>query len=349
MKNLFIATAGLIASISTPIIANATCTEHTSSNSAHVAAGRAYTCGTWNAYACAIGSDENLGLNNSFNITTMKEEGGVFSEGTCPVVSNSAPVINDSYALQVDDPEYTPQDIKVTDIDGDDLETLQVMVTNSRNDEVDYINCEFEELNAEKTEYRSTVCDTYPAPDWGTYAFTPIATDKYGNESEGLTMSQNSQVGSTAPTSAMSSYNLNGTVLTVTGIANDIDDDLDRIILGAGVAFGIVCEGTTNWTCTVETTDYFNPGQEVQFMVYARDSVENMSDIQYFTITTPEASGPVCVTATNADHKDAGRAELKFVSLYYALGSGNYLGLATNTTSLEEQTDGSWVKVANCN
>ncbi|THB73564.1 MAG: hypothetical protein D6B28_03685 [Gammaproteobacteria bacterium] len=347
MKNLVIATAGLLATLSTPIIANATCTEHTSSNSAHVSAGRAYVCSAW--YACATGSNENLGLNNSFTTTTLKEEGGVFSKGTCPIVTGEAPEVG-SWALVLDEPHYTPDMIDVVDVDGD-LQTLQVKVTNSRNDDVDMLNCAFSLKDGSLTEYRGSSCDTYVAPQWGTYTFTPIATDAQGNASEGHPSTQNATIGSAAPTIAMTSYYLDGTVLKVAGTATDADDDVAKIILGVMPVFGIECEGTTDWTCTVETTEYFEPGQIIGFDVYARDSVENMSNMESFQIEIPEASNPpVCATAKNADHVAAGRAYMMYGVLVYAEGSGDYLGTSTMTTSIEQQIQpGNWVKVPSCN
>mgnify|MGYP001549822543 CR=1 FL=1 len=344
MKKILLTTAGLVASISTPIIANAACVEHTSSNSAHISAGRAYVCSAW--YACAEGSGENLGMNNSFTTTTLKEEDGFFSKGTCPVNVGDAPEVG-SWALGLDEPNYTPSMIDVIDADGD-LYTLEVKVTNNSNDDISMLNCAFDFKDGSLTEYRSTSCDMYIAPQWGSYTFTPIATDAQGNVTEGEPMTQDSTIGSAAPTIAMATYYMEGTVLHVSGTAADVDGDLDRIIIGAGIAFGMACEGTSNWTCTVETTGNFPPGHEVEFTVYARDSVENMSDMEIFSVEIPEAQAQECFTATNSAHIDAGRAKLTYI-FAYALGSNDYLGYSTNTTSLEKVAEGNWIKVASCN
>ncbi len=59
------------------------CTEHTSSNWNHVNAGRAHVCNSW--YACADGSNDNMGLNNTYTITTLAEtSSGYYELGNCP-------------------------------------------------------------------------------------------------------------------------------------------------------------------------------------------------------------------------------------------------------------------------
>jgi poly(hydroxyalkanoate) depolymerase family esterase len=59
-----------------------TCTESTSSNYAHIQAGRAQVCNSW--YACATGSGESLGLNNIFSTTTLAQTAdGYYEKGSC--------------------------------------------------------------------------------------------------------------------------------------------------------------------------------------------------------------------------------------------------------------------------
>ena len=437
-KKFLFAAATLVASITSPIVANAACSEFTSSNPEHISAGRAYVCNYW--YVCATGSDENIGMNYSFVETTLKEDpAGYFSEGTCPINVGEAPEVG-SWGLQIEEPNFTAVDINVSDVDGD-LQTLEMKVTNSRNDNVTILNCSFDLVEGSTVDYLGAACDTYVTPQWGNYTFTPVATDAQGNVTEGESATQRVQTGSSKPILVLGSYNLEGTVLTVTGTASDIDGDLDRVLLGVMPAFGMVCEGPSIFTCVVDTAehpDIFIPGNTVGFDVFARDSVENMSNMEQFTIVIPEpvyhaptidtheytvsgntitftgtasdldgdldrviltlgaaggivcdgaanftcvfeAPGPgmytlgvvavdsrdvfgevagpyeivisdqECYTATNQDHIDAGRAELKYNVLVYALGSGDYLGMTTNTTSLELQVQpGNWVKVDSC-
>jgi poly(3-hydroxybutyrate) depolymerase len=59
-----------------------TCTATTSSNYAHVTAGRAYNSG---GYALATGSNQNMGLNNTFYTTTLAQTAaGYYVIGNCP-------------------------------------------------------------------------------------------------------------------------------------------------------------------------------------------------------------------------------------------------------------------------
>lgn len=60
------------------------CTEFTSSNYAHERAGRGVRCGSFNSYVCAVGSDERMGLWNTFATTTLRESPtGYFEIGRC--------------------------------------------------------------------------------------------------------------------------------------------------------------------------------------------------------------------------------------------------------------------------
>ena len=56
---------------------------------------------------------------------------------------------------------------------------------------------------------------------------------------------------------------------------------------------------------------------------------------------------PQCVTATNSQHADAGRAVQPFI-YYYAVGSGDFLGFGSSTTSLQQTGDDEWSRVSSC-
>ena len=441
-KKLFWA-ASFAATISFSAFASAACNEYEDSNSDHISAGRAEACGYF--YACAIGSGDNLGFNNVFTMSTVKEESeGYFEKGSCP--AGEAPEVTNIVAITYTPEEpnkLTPFDIEVVDVDGDldELNALKVIVTTSRDDEPVTLNCEIASVEGSTTEFVSTSCDFYIAEQWGNYTFTPVVTDKQGNVAEGEPKIHTIRDGSEAPELTIVSDTLEGTVLTITGTATDIDGDVDRVLIGVMPAYGDVCEGTESFTCVVDTADYpeiFIPGNTVRFDVFARDSVDNMSNMESVTIVIPElvqhaptidtheytvegniitftgtasdldgdldrvvltlgaaggivcdgaanftcvfeapragsyalgvvavdsrdvfgeVAGPyeiiiedqVCYTATNQEHIDAGRAELLYGVLVYALGSGDYLGLTSNTTSVEQQTQpGNWVKVDSC-
>ena len=142
------------------------------------------------------------------------------------------------------------------------------------------------------------------------------------------------------------SYSFEGNKLVVTGTASDDDGDLTEIHLLNGLG-GMQCTGTTSFTC--EMPDLVN-GTTYNVALQARDAYGNESTPLEFSFTyDDEPPGAACYTATNNDHIDAGRAELKYNILVYALGSGDYLGMGTSTTTLEETSPGVWTSVSSCN
>ncbi len=74
---------------------------------------------------------------------------------------------------------------------------------------------------------------------------------------------------------------------------------------------------------------------------------DGYTDTQTIRITVSDGSSS-CVTAKNSDHIAANRAELKYNVLVYANGSQNYLGMGSDTSSLEETSAGTWTKVTTC-
>ena len=54
-----------------------------------------------------------------------------------------------------------------------------------------------------------------------------------------------------------------------------------------------------------------------------------------------------CVTATNTAHEDAGRATIVFIYAF-AVGSGDFVGFASSTSSLQETSPGFWEEVPSC-
>lgn len=60
------------------------CQEHASTVASHISAGRAYACGLYNYYGCAVGSDDSLGNRFYTTVVTVKEEpAGYFELGAC--------------------------------------------------------------------------------------------------------------------------------------------------------------------------------------------------------------------------------------------------------------------------
>lgn len=138
-------------------------------------------------------------------------------------------------------------------------------------------------------------------------------------------------------------YSFDGNSLVVTGTASDADGDLSQVTLTADQV-QVQCTGTTSFTCEltglVEGTTY-------NVSLSAHDAYGNVSTATEFSATYEVSSS--CFTTTNSEHINAARAELKYNVLVYALGSGDYLGMGGDTTSLEETSAGVWTKVTSCN
>ena len=75
---------------------------------------------------------------------------------------------------------------------------------------------------------------------------------------------------------------------------------------------------------------------------------DGYSDTQTIRVTVQGEDSGTCVTAVNSEHVTANRANLKYNILVYANGSNDYLGMNTDTTSLEETQPGHWTKVTAC-
>ncbi len=141
---------------------------------------------------------------------------------------------------------------------------------------------------------------------------------------------------------------LNHNRAVITGTVSDANDDIDRVVLGIGIVTGVECTGTTNFTCTLDFASYDIPvGTEMSYTLVAWDQAEATSNVVNFTMTRPEQPAFTCVSDTNQAHIDAGRAELRYNVLVYANGTDDYLGQATDSTSLQ-QVEGGWQKVTSC-
>ncbi len=141
-------------------------------------------------------------------------------------------------------------------------------------------------------------------------------------------------------------YGFEENTLVVTGTASDADGDLESVLLFFVGGDSYECTGATSFTC--EITGLID-GVTYDVVLEARDSLDNRSDPKIFSFMYEEEDIQSCFTATNNDHVSAGRAELKYNILVYALGSNSYLGMGTSTTSLEETSSGVWTKVSSCN
>ncbi len=60
------------------------CRSYGGNNYTQVQAGRAHLCGAYNGYACADGSNENMGLYTLIPATLAETSPGYYVIGSCP-------------------------------------------------------------------------------------------------------------------------------------------------------------------------------------------------------------------------------------------------------------------------
>ncbi len=66
------------------VIEASACTDYSSTVASHISAGRAYACGLYNYYGCAVGSGTYLGSRYTTTVVTVKEEtAGYYDLGSC--------------------------------------------------------------------------------------------------------------------------------------------------------------------------------------------------------------------------------------------------------------------------
>ncbi len=154
-----------------------------------------------------------------------------------------------------------------------------------------------------------------------------------------------------APVITEHSYTeLNGT-LTIFGSATDANNDISSITAQIEGGDQITCEGTYDFTCTY---DNLEPGT-YNVTLQASDETDLVGIATFDATITDNQSGE-CITKTNYDHVQQGRAYTEtvwYVSNAYANGSDDHLGYTgsmwySTVTSLKEQSSGYWVKVDSC-
>ncbi len=140
-------------------------------------------------------------------------------------------------------------------------------------------------------------------------------------------------------------YTVSGQNLTITADITDANGDLAfAVAVRTNDVGGIDCinSGGDQFTCAMDNL----PVDTYTWRVDAEDEAGNRASSEPFTVTIVEAG--TCYTTSNSDHGAANRATLKYNVLYYANGSNDYLGMGTDTTSLEETSAGVWTKVTSC-
>jgi hypothetical protein len=327
------------------------CADWSATLQQHTTAGRAYTTTQTTGQTCwgvycwggtttttwfAQGSDQNLGTNGS-DVVSLKEEpvgSGVFTLGQCPA-GPSAPVV--SFNTNHPNPIYQMQgrvDIRlaVTDLDQDiaslvmsDGLVCTIAGSDTYVDNTLYFNCNYVGLPA------------------GEYALTAIATDESGLQSVPFPVNFTVVYGGAEPVLESWTLELNGKDLTIRGTASDADNNIQAVSFVAYIPFWSSCTGTTEFVCYAPNLPAGTHSISLQVM----DTGGNV--VTYNNIdTVTVADAPTCVTDTNANHATAGRATMQYNILYYAVGSNDYLGLGTASTSLQETAPGNWTKVASC-
>ncbi len=326
-----------------------TCTDYTDTAENHETAGRAYSETTTEGETCygsfcwggtevttwyAVGSDDDMGTSGSSTVTLKEIEGG-YTVGECPA-EPTAPVVESFDVVTLDYYKAVITGV-ASDADGDiDRVVLGLGAVTG-------FNCEG------TTNFTCTL-------NWDDYGFqvggeisVSVAAYDTRDEISNIETTLITRPESQAPVISNIQQSLSGSMLTVTLTVNDIEGDIDLVkLVRIDDMGGIDCENTAGneYSCSADLigTTYAT----MVFKAMALDLTENLTESEEFTV---EWYGEVesCFTATNSEHASAGRAEERYGILYYALGSGSYLGQSSDTTSLEETSDGIWESVSSCN
>lgn len=255
---------------------------------------------------------------------SVDQQGMISSEisDSFEVSGPSAPVIN-SYTVQR---IITSVRVDVDVIDAnDDIAELTMYLDGIA------IDCEVEGLK----------CQAGDLVKGETYQISFVAVDATGLSSDIYGPFEYAMPADNTPALlTVGDYSYSNGIMTISGTASDIDGDLDTILIGMGDMY-MPCEGKENWVCNISIAEGV-----YELNIMARDTYHNDSEKFYFTADLQ--AGPTCITAANTDHLAGGRATEKYGVLYYAVGSNDYLGLNTATTSLEQVSEGNWSKVSSC-
>ena len=332
------------------------CIEYTDTISNHETAERAYSTeeceGTLWLGVCygsmvttwfANGSNENLGNNGSATVTLI-EDNGSFSTGTCPT-DPVAPVLV-SYEVASNTNTQAVITGIASDEDGDiDRVVLGLGAASG-------FNCEG------TTNFTCTLVWDDWSIEVGSEADLSVSAWDSRNESsnvEYFSLIRPEPQAPSAPEISNLQYTVDAQSMVVTVDVTDVDGDLYAVRLMYADQIGeLHCDNTggNQYTCnlTQHDTGTFN------FKVHAVDSEGLTAETSAFTVEFTEEVINTCVTDTNFNHVEAGRAYVGGLSnLYaYAVGSDDDLGLYGSiyysaTTSLEETSTGVWTLVSSCN
>lgn len=338
------------------IIAVPACQEFTDTVANHETAGRAYsqtettgeTCygtfcwgGTTTTVWYAQGSDENLGTNGSASVT-LKTSANGYVTGNCP--TDPQPPVIESYEIS----QLSYNSAVVTGIASDPDGDIDRVVLGLG--AISGIICEG------TTNFTCTIDYSVHNIDVGVPLAVSLAAwdsrDVRSTEIEHFTITRPEQQASVPPVITNLDYTVSGQSMLVTVDVTDQDSDLAGVRLEYSDQIGqIECDNTGGSQYTCDLTSHglgtYN------FKVAAYDLAGNMSETAPFTVEFIEVGE--CITDTNFNHVEAGRAYVGGLSNLYAygVGSSDDLGLYGSTyysatTSVEETSAGVWTKVDNC-
>ncbi len=334
------------------------CQDYTDTVSGHEGAGNAYSVTETTGETCfgtfcwggittttwyAQGSDENLGTVGSAIVTLRTSDNGYIT-GSCP--TDPTPPVIESYAVSSLSYNQAVVTGVASDADGDiDRITLDIGTATD-------IVCEG------TTNFTCTLDYTVENIEVGIalgVSLTAFDSRDAASNVEQFTITRPEQQPSAPPVISDLDYTVNGQSMVVTANVTDADNDLLLVRLMYSDQIGeLDCTNTGGdlYTCDLAS----NPVGIYNFKVYAIDNEGNTAETAPFTVEFTDSQANVCVTSTNYDHVEAGRAYVGGLSnLYaYATGSDEDLGLYGSiyysiTTSLEETSTGVWNLVASCN
>ena len=152
------------------------------------------------------------------------------------------------------------------------------------------------------------------------------------------------------PVVTIQGYSIERSTLTVNALVEDINSDVEAVYMYIPELESThICEGEYTVVCKADISDLYDFKYDAE--LYAIDRTGLKSESAWVEFNNGPAS---CITATNYEHVNEGRAyKGGFFDMYaYARGSNESLGFVGNKyystkTSLVESTGG-WTKVGSC-
>ena len=156
-----------------------------------------------------------------------------------------------------------------------------------------------------------------------------------------------------APQIADYSYESGNSFLKITGVAEDLNQNISLVTAGIEGVGIFECSGTNNFSCHIEGLE----AGTYSVTLIATDDTNLISPPIVFEAVINVISDSKCITDTNFNHVEEGRAYAEnvwYVSNAYAVGSEDHLGYTgsvwySTTTSLQEEAEGYWIQVDSCN